>query len=130
MLTVQYMLSWEDLHISSYQNFSSPGIAIKSESCIDTLELTVCHESNIIKSKDFKSAKYTNLNRDLLPKYSNLKLNNYTIEVTTLGIISDISKFTKNNLMNPMHDNIKLLIFNSTISSSYAIYCNRNTLEL
>ena len=63
-----------------------PDIAILGPSGIDTLELTVCHETNLSKSKLYKQTRYANLNSNVIYKYANLKIMNYTIEVTCLGI--------------------------------------------
>jgi len=56
---------------------------------VTTLELTVCHETNLSKSKLYKQCRYqkiaNNLSSVLAPKH----VSNYTIEVSTLGFITD-----------------------------------------
>ena len=94
---------------------------------ISTLELTVCHESNLLKSKAYKESKYAMLHNDCLPKYQRYPLERFTIEVSTLGFISDFKDFCQNNL----HDNalpltVRNEIISSVINHSYSIYCNRN----
>ena len=122
-----------DLDDPSYKPLSTlfislrPDIAVKHHNMISTLELTICHETNAIASKQFKLSKYNNLNQNLLPRFSKYKLSNNTIEVTTLGLISKSSEFSKTNLVEKMPDHIKHLVFNSVISDSYSIYCLRNT---
>ena len=93
-----------------------PDIAIRSSSTIDTLELTICHETNLEHSKKYKEAKYVNLKENLSVLYSNYKLNKYTIEVTTLGLISDTTLFAKKNLTEQMPAYIKNQIAKSVIS--------------
>ena len=121
-----------DLDDPSYKPLSTlfvslrPDIAIKHSNTISTLELTICHESNAVTSKQFKKSKYNSLNKNLLPQFSRFKLSNNTIEVTTLGFISDTSEFSKLNLNEKMPDHVKRSIFNSVISDSYSIYCLRN----
>ena len=39
----------------------------------------------LIKSKQYKVTKYARLHENLITEYSDLKLNRYTVEVTTLG---------------------------------------------
>ena len=122
-----------DLQLDQYKPLSKlfqslrPDIAILSLKGIDTLELTVCHETNLAKSKQYKSSKYTHIQSDTVHDYSNLKIENFTIEVTTLGFISDVSKFCKNNLLNSFPAEIFNQITVSAISNSFEIYCNRNS---
>ena len=75
-----------------------PDIAIKSQNRISTLELTISHETNMKASKQFKSSKYNTLYQNLLPEFSECELLNNTVEVSSLGFISDISVFSKVNL--------------------------------
>ena len=103
-----------------------PDIAILSANRIDTLELTVCHETNMLKSKPYKQSKYENLKQDLKSTYKNCRLINHTAEVSTLGIMSDFSSFANQTLMASLPDNINTNIILSVISSSFVIYCNRN----
>ena len=103
-----------------------PDIAIVNSNSISTLELTVCHETNIVKSREFKQSKYIHLKSNLLPKFRYFDLNQFTIEITTLGFISDSSQFSKINLTDKMSDKIKFEILKSVVSDSYSIYCQRN----
>ena len=104
-----------------------PDIAIMTQSSIITLELTICHESNISSSKDYKINKYKNLETHLLPSVSHCSLSRFTIEITPLGFISDISKFLKcTNLEKWSVETIKM-IRQTVISESYKIYCSRNS---
>ena len=122
-----------DLQFDQYKPLSKlfqslrPDIAILSSKGISTLELTVCHETNLANSKQYESFKYTHIQSDTVNDYSNLKIENFTIEVTTLGFISDVSKFCKNNLRNSFPDEILNQITVSAISNSFEIYCNRNS---
>ena len=104
-----------------------PDIAIKTGKSIITLELTICHESNIQSSKTYKLNKYKNLSSHLLPSISTSPLKNFTIEVTTLGLISDISPFLKLLNLGKFSSDLIDQIRNSVISNSYNIYCSRNT---
>ena len=122
-----------DLHGPGYNKVSTlfsslrPDIAILTSSTIETLELTVCHETNLAKSKQFKKMKYADLQENVQPQYSDLKINRHSIEVTSLAFISDISKL--NNILRINVSNEVLNKFTWTaISNSFLIYCNRNTI--
>src|SRR6218665_3192134 len=104
-----------------------PDTVIIQKKSISTLELTICHETNATTSKNFKISKYKNLKYNLLPEYATYNLAHYTVEVTSLGFISDISDFCSLNLVTdkmPVH--VEQALFRSVISSSYSIYCSRN----
>ena len=104
-----------------------PDIAIKSNDSIITLELTICHESNISSSREYKINKYKNLTNHLLPSVSHYSLNRFTIEVTPLGFISDMSNFFKCINVEAWSNEIINLIRQTAISESYKIYCLRNS---
>ena len=63
---------------------------------------------------------------NLNDKYSGLKVNIFTVEVTTLGIISDINSFSLSNLNSNMSAQTISEIVRTVISKSFTIYCNRN----
>ena len=52
-----------------------PDIAIKHFSQIDILELTVCHESNLTSSRQYKQSKYQNLKNYIVAKDENVSIN-------------------------------------------------------
>ena len=57
-----------------------PDIAIVGPNkSIDVLELTICHETNVNKSKNYKETRYSNLHRNLKHEYSNYNLNTFTV---------------------------------------------------
>jgi len=58
-------------------------------------ELTICHEINIIQSRDFKKNKYSLLSLNVQPKFAHNSVTVESIEVTSLGFISDTSSFCK-----------------------------------
>ena len=67
-------------------------------------------------SKQFKSSKYNTLYQNLLPEFSECELLNNTVEVSSLGFISDISVFSKVNLTEKMPEHVKRLIITTVIS--------------
>ena len=121
-----------DLNSGNYESVNNvfhslrPDIVIAEKFKIVTLELTVCHESNLQNSKQFKTNKYLSLFDHLTDKYSNCVVTSNTIEITTLGIVSDINSFCRENLKGRLPDTIKREILQSVVSDSFKIYCNRN----
>ena len=124
---------YADLPLSSARQISElfislrPDIAIQKTSTIDILELTVCHETNAVSSRTFKQTKYKNIEYDLYEKFKNHHVNVFTIEVTTLGFISDFRLFQNRNLKNNLSDQILSEMSKTAISESYALYCERNS---
>ena len=103
-----------------------PDIAILSSDQIICLELTVCHETNVINSRSFKQSKYMTLQDNLCREHSNKNLVKHTVEVTNLGLISNISDFAKSVIVKSLDENIKRCITNTVIAKSFDIYCSRN----
>ena len=54
---------------------------------IHVLELTVCHESNMIRSHDYKKNKYKDIARYGSTLTNNKKIVPHYIEVSTLGLL-------------------------------------------
>ena len=103
-----------------------PDIVLVGMNSIFILELTICHETNLERSRQFKMNKYSLLPDCLNAKYINYKMFLFTIEVTTLGLISDFAIFINSCLIERLSDSLRMKIANSVISDSYSIYCNRN----
>ena len=96
---------------------SLPDIVVKHRKRISTLELTICHETNVIASRTYKQTKYKDLRRNLRPEYASFKISNYTIEITSLGIISDIRDFCGENLIvDQIPEYIRQILFKTVIS--------------
>lgn len=112
-----------------FKSFRPDVVILDGSKSITTLELTVCHETNIKLARERKTAKYRNLSSDLHDKYSNYTLKQFFIEVSVLGIISDLSEFIKSFKINPIPDSVKHEITVLTIKSSQRIYWLRNSNE-
>ena len=108
---------------------SRPDIAIKYSSRIDILELTVCHETNISSSQKYKQSKYQSLHNHLIVKDNETSVNIFTLEITTLGFMSDFKLFQVRNLKDKLLENHKAQIFKSVLSDSFNIYCKRNSIN-
>jgi hypothetical protein len=121
-----------DLPASSYNSLSDlfrslrPDIALVYMQSIIILELTVCHESNLIKSREFKLNKYLNLKSDLNERFLNYPVKIFTIEVSTLGFISNIDDFAKSVAIPKLPTSVKSLITSTVLPITKMIYFNRN----
>ena len=103
-----------------------PDISVVSADNVLTLELTVCHETNLEKSHAYKAKKYLHLQNDLCYAFTGKLVTNFFIEVTTLGLISDMKKFTSHLHIPDMAPAVIHNIRKHVVDSSFQIYCNRN----
>jgi hypothetical protein len=104
-----------------------PDIVLFDRHNIYVLELTICHESNLASAQARKATKYADLGSNLKHAYSNLRLAKFYFQVSTLGLISDLSNFCSCCNIPPPPRDLKNKISSLTLSKSYEIYCNRNT---
>ena len=107
-----------------------PDLAICDTNSIHILELTICHETNMVASKDYKKNKYRNISACGSSVAANRKITPHFIEVSTLGFISNCLDFTKAIKIDAMPDTLKHKIVASAVRSSFGIYCNRNIAAL
>jgi zinc-binding in reverse transcriptase len=110
-----------------------PDIVIVDTECkkVTTLELTICHETNFEKSRQFKAGKYSNLSENLMENYSCFKIVSYTIEVSTLGFITNLKDFCciTLNACKCLPESTCSKIITSVIANSFKVYCKRNDKE-
>jgi len=107
-----------------------PDLAIAGLDCIHVLELTICHETNMIRSRDYKKNKYKDIAQHGSTLAGNRRIVCHSIEISTLGFISNISDFTKAAQIAIMPDDLKRSIVKTVVNSSFNIYCNRNNSAL
>ena len=105
-----------------------PDIAIVHEGTIFVLELTVCHESNIEKSRRYKQDKYKLLRTNLLESHQLLSIKLFTVEVTTFGFMSNMNDFCK-SVSIKLSNSIKDSITKAVVISTRSIYLARNSLS-
>jgi len=96
---------------------------------IFVLELSVCHESNLQKTRLYKQNKYVNISQNLTSKFSICAVELYTLEVSVLGFQSDLSEFCAAARLPVLPDYIKTEISKVAINSSYNIYRLRNSAD-
>ena len=104
-----------------------PDIVVVEKSKLYVLELTVCHETNLVNSKNYKISKYIDIKSHLQPGYSNYDVQIFTIEISTLGFIGDISSFRKVSKFPKFTKIEKDILMKSVLNDSYNIYRMRNT---
>src|SRR6267154_4335090 len=86
-------------HVCDLFNGPRPDIAIVSPLRIVVGELTVCHETNMLRSREYKLNKYSNLEGAISSEFKSLKVVVHTIEVSTLGFVVAESNFFKLGLI-------------------------------
>src|SRR6266516_4005472 len=64
-----------------------PDLAIVSPVKIVVGELTICHETNLVKSRDCKLQKYSNIEAARSSEFCRRPVKVHTIEVSTLGLV-------------------------------------------
>ena len=124
---VYYDLDNNDLQVCDLFIGRRPDIAIVDSNSIKTWELTICHESNFVSSRQYKVNKYLDLNKYKSSICANKLLFNFTLEISTLGFISQTKEFLKCNNLPKLPVNVKKSIISSLLNSSLCIYYNRNT---
>jgi len=70
-------------------------MAIAGRSSIANLELAVCHETHLNRLKLYKDTKYIALHEDLVLGFRSRTVSRQSIEVTTLGFLSNSTAFTR-----------------------------------
>lgn len=124
---------WVDLSDAGLQStgdlFSNyrPDIAIVDNNSVRTWELTICHETNLLKSKLYKVNKYSDLAKSSSTLIADKSIYSFTIEVSTLGFISNVSDFLAANALPQLPLDLKRSIIRSVTNSSFKIYLNRNS---
>ena len=106
-------------------NGPRPDLAIVSPSKVVVGELTVCHETNMQRSRDYKIQKYSNLGSARSTEFRGRAIMVHTVEVSTLGFVVAEPSFFKNGGI-PCFDPLILKALSKTaILASRSIYCNR-----
>ena len=105
-----------------------PDIAIVNHSSVVVFELTVCHETNLDNSKQYKLNKYRDLGNCGTPRIAGKTVACHSIEVSTLGFISSCVGFTEANKLPRLPMEVKQKIIRSVLNNSFKIYCSRNSI--
>ncbi len=106
-----------------------PDLAIVSSTKIIVGELTVCHETNLQKSKDYKLQKYSQLAAAKASEFKRHEVQVHTIEVSTLGFVVVDPNFYKSVGLPNFDPPLLKEVVRSAISSSRSIFCNRGVVK-
>ena len=68
-------------------NGPRPDLAILTPSRVVVGELTICHETNMQHSRDYKLRKYSNLDACKAVEFRSRRVSVHTIEISTLGFV-------------------------------------------
>ena len=74
-------------HVSDLFKNLRPDIAVRTNSELLILELTICHETNFISSRNYTLDKYKNIQNNRTELSKHLPTTVYTCEVSTLGFL-------------------------------------------
>ena len=109
-----------------FQSSVRPDIVIQEDARVLVLELTACHESNLLKSKEYKENKYRNISTHLLPCLAQVPVLVFTVEVSVLGIVSNLKSSTQAANLPDIPQSLLSAISKSTIMNSFEIFRSRN----
>ena len=104
-----------------------PDIAIKSPSKIGILELTICHETNFMTSRNYKLDKYKHISNHRSTLIKTIPVKVYTCEISVSGFVILEPQFLSDFNLQPLDNKTVNNLAMSTIMSSFEIYCERNT---
>ena len=102
-----------------------PDLGIVSPNKIVVGELTVCHETNLVKSRDYKLHKYSSLEAARTDEFSRRAVLVHTIEVSTLGFVVAEPNFFKNGGIPNFDQPLIKELSRAAILSSRSIYVKR-----
>ena len=107
---------------------SRPDIVLYDKNTLTIVELTVCFDTNPIKSRNGKIVKYSDIQKELTKVHGQKKINKIFVEITNLGFVTtNIKDFT--NLFKNTDINTTRMISKMTevaIRCSFYIYIRRN----
>ena len=104
-----------------------PDVVVMVDNILHVFELTICFETNLLNSREYKRDKYKNLKDDLINESLTMKL--YTVEFSALGFTTHHLKSMTHFLKSMDIENIPRIIAKCSevcIRSSYYIFNRRN----
>ena len=117
---------WQSI-VQVFQPTCRPDIVVIGHSRICVLELTICHETNLVKSKNYKINKYNNIRDQLQSAYVNYDTHVFTLEISSLGFIGDFNDFRNYSKLPKLPKSIRTMVIKSVLNDSYNIYRMRNS---
>ena len=113
-------------HISDIFNNLKPDLALRKKHKVGILELTVCHETNLVASRNYKLNKYSNISQHRSQEIKNCSTALATWETTTLGFTVLEPKFLADWGLPNLDNSILNNLTKSVIESSFEIFALRN----
>mgnify|MGYP001794852232 FL=1 len=103
-----------------------PDIVIVKDNTAVVIELTVCFETNLIKSRKYKQDRYKNIKNNIINQNMSIKL--FCFEVSSIGFISkEVDEFNKWLVRNKIdRDKMFKKCIETAIRASYYIFNRRN----
>ena len=102
-------------------------MAFVSNHKVYVLELTVCHETNMINSRDYKLNKYKDLDKSKAEIIKTHDITVPTCEVSALGFLHLDMEAIKLIGISKCENNFRDELTSLVISDSFNIYIKRNT---
>ena len=102
-----------------------PDLAVVSPQRIVVGELTICHETNLIKSRDYKLNKYSKIETARSSEFCRRPVKVHTIEVSTLGLVVAEPDFFKNSGLPSFDPLIIKELAKAALALSKSIYHNK-----
>lgn len=107
-----------------------PDLVLIKNNKILAIELTICHETNIMSSKEYKLNKYTNLHKYKVAPFQNFDLSLTTCELTVLGFLQFDRKLFANFNIPQFDDQLIKNLSNQVIKYSFDIYARRDVTDI
>jgi hypothetical protein len=104
-----------------------PDLAFVMNDKLYVLELTICHETNILNSKNYKLNKYKNLCNHKSERYKNLSVVLSTCEISVLGLTAIDPKFLSALGVKECDNSFRKSLTKLAIMQTADIYVKRNT---
>ena len=111
---------------SVFKQTIRPNIVLYDNSGIAVLELTVCHETNLNKSREYNLSKYKEANKHLQSHFSHTPVQVFTAEISVLGIASDFTPFCDATNLPRLPKDTMAQLSRDAIGCSFDIYKLRN----
>ena len=104
-----------------------PDMAIVTNKDVLVIELTICHETNLESSREYKLNKYTNISQHKSALIKNHNIFLTTIELSVLGFLQLDSKCLDKFDLPIIDEATTINLARTVISSSFEIYTHRDT---
>jgi hypothetical protein len=109
-------------------NSIRPDLVLKRGNKICAIELTICHETNLISSKTYKEAKYQNIDNLKSESIKNCTVSLATCEISVLGFVQFDNASLNDFKIPSLDENLLNIISRSVIQSSFDIYAHRDSI--